>query len=66
MKNVSITIVLGLFLMSCTQSKYANLDSQFTNTSDHIISAKYNNKNCIDVEKRKKELVRQIALSTEE
>ena len=65
MKNILISILLGLFIASCTQSKYTNLDSQFASTSDKKISAKYNSKihtNSI----RKKQLVRQIAIATQE
>ena len=66
MKNVLISIVLGVFLASCAKSKYADLDSQFAQGDNHVISAKYNNKNCVVAEKRKKALVRQIALSTKQ
>ena len=66
MKNILISIVLGFFITSCTQSKYSDLDSQFVSTSDKTISAKYNNKNCIESDNRKKQLVRQIAIATQE
>ena len=66
MKNILIYIVLGILISSCTQSKYANLDSQFANKSNNLINEKYNNKNCVTSEKRKKQLVRQLAIATQE
>lgn len=62
MKNIFIIIVLGFIMSSCSQSKYQNIDSQYANNSNSSIQAKYNNKNLIQEDKRKKDLVRQIAL----
>ena len=66
MKNSLITIALSLLITSCAQSKYGSLDQQFAAEKNHNITAKYNNKNCIETQERKKELVRQIAIVTKQ
>ena len=66
MKNILISIVLGLFVASCAQTKYANLDSQYTNNRHQSFNAKYNNKNYVDSDKHKKQIIRQIAIATQE
>ena len=64
MKNLLIFVVLGVFISSCNNSKYANLDSQFANSSDKSISGKYNCQQHHKAEIRKREMVRQIAIVT--
>lgn len=66
MKNILIFIVLGVVVSSCTQSKYACLDSKFADSSNRSVSLKYNCKNFQKNDDRKKEVVRQLAIVTGE
>jgi len=65
MKKSFTLIAIAFFVASCSQSKYSNLDAQIAHSSDHAIQAKYNNKNLIEEDKRKKELIKQIAVVTQ-
>ena len=66
MKNIIITVSLLMFMASCSQSKYGDLDSQFTSSSKNNVNAKYNNENCVQADKKKEKLVRQIAAVTKD
>ena len=66
MKNITIFIVLALFLASCASVKYSSLDSQFAVDANRSIAVKYNCKNLKKVDKRKKDAVRQLAIVTHE
>lgn len=66
MKSLLITIVLGLLITSCAQSQYSSLDSQYAQSSDYVISEKYNHKNCILTNEKKEKLVRQIAIARQD